>query len=134
MLKIYSTTSYVSIDGSLWSEVGLHNEYVALNEPPENKLVFRGISFDELYEYLSHNYLCGLKKDVTLFRSKPLIWVQYSDAFDPVSYRHFNNLLYKTEFRECDNLSLDWIMKNLSADECIQYLKDRGMTACPILK
>lgn len=134
MLKIYSVTSYVSIDGSLWREVGLHNEYVTLNEPPENKLFFRGISFNELFEYLSYNHLCGLKKDYTLLRSKPLIKIQYSDAWDEVDYRHFKSLLYKMEYRECDNLSLDWIMKNLSADQCIQYLKDRGMTACPILK
>ena len=134
MLKIYSVTSYVSIDGTFWREVGLHNEYVALNEKPENKLFFTGISFDELYEYLSSNYLCGIKSDTTLFRSKPLIKIQYSDAWDPVYYKHFDRLLYKMEYKECDNLSLDWIMKNLSADECIQYLKDRGMTTCPILK
>ena len=31
------------------------------------------------------------------------------------------------------SISLDEIMKDFSADKCIQYLKERGITACPIL-
>jgi hypothetical protein len=62
------------------------------------------------------------------------MYIDYTDAWDKVVYTHFNTLSYKTEAEEWTDVTLDWIIKNLSADECIQYLKERGMAACPILK
>lgn len=132
MLKIYRITDYVSIDGADWREVDYG--YKAADEEPANKLVLDNVSFDEAREYLSNHRLYGVWNGSTLFTNKPLIYVRYQDAWDDVSYRHFKTLSYKTEYKEWPDVSLDWIIKHLSADQCIQYLKDRGMAACPILK
>jgi hypothetical protein len=96
--------------------------------------VLDNLSFDEVHEYLSQNHLSGVWNDSTFFRNKPTIRVSYNDAWDDVEYRNFDKMSYKREFEEWKYVSLDWIMKHLSADQCIQYLKERGMTACPILK
>lgn len=133
MLKIYNVTNYVSIDNADWREVGGCG-YKATDEEPENKLVLDNLSFDEVYEYLSQNHLSGVLDDSTFFRNKPIIRVDYNDAWDFVEYRNFDKMSYKREFEEWRGVSLNWIMKHLSADQCIQYLKERGITACPILK
>ena len=131
MLKIYDVNDYVSINGAKWRSVGGYG-YGAIDEEPENKLILDNATFDEAYEYLEQNYLSGVQEDNTLFRKKPIIRVSYNDAWDAVKYRCFNKMSYKREFKENKNVSLEWIMKHLSADQCIQYLKDRGMAACPI--
>lgn len=133
MLKIYNVTDYVSIDGANWRTVGGYGYKVA-NEKPTDTLILDNMSFSEAYEYLSQNHLSGVCKDCTLFRNKPLIRVSYNDAWDYVQYRHFNTMSYKREYSEWKNVSLNWIIEHLSADDCIQYLKDRGITTCPILK
>jgi hypothetical protein len=132
MLKIYLVTNYVSIDGADWREVG-YGGYQAADQKPGD-IEVHNLSFDKVREYLETNRLDGVRNDATLFRKRPIISVRYTGAWDAVGYRHFDTLSYKREFKEWTDVTLEWIMKNLSADECIQYLKERGMTACPILK
>ena len=132
MLKLYSITDYVSIDGSDWREVGWGGHHTSDKKLPDT--IVDHWSFDELLEYLDEKYLSGVRRDETFFGHKPIIRVSYADAWDSVEYRRFGTLSYKRTFKEWTDVSLEWLMKNLSADECIQYLKDRGMTACPIMK
>jgi hypothetical protein len=134
MLKIYNIKDYVSIDGGDWREVGGWGHRVADDAKAPDSIHLGQMSFDETHKYLSENSLCGVCKDSTFFRHKPTIRVRYNDAFDDVTYQHFNTFAYKRTFVEMEDVSMEWIMKNLSADQCIQYLKERGMTACPILK
>lgn len=131
MLKIYDVNDYVSINGAKWRSVGGYG-YKATDEKPENELILYNATFDEVYEYLEQNSLSGVQDDKTFFRNKPIIQVFYNDVLDSVEYRRFNKMSYKREFKENKNVSLNWIMKHLTADECIQYLKDRGIAACPI--
>ena len=133
MIKIYNVIDYVSIDGEDWREVG-GDGYRVADEELKNTLILDNLSFDEVREYLSQNNLYGVWNDSTFFRNKPMIRVSYSDAWSPVWYKHFDTMSYKREFTERKYVTLEWIMKHLSADQCIQYLKERGMTACPILK
>jgi hypothetical protein len=132
MLKIYNIINYVSIDGAKWREVG--SDTIASEEELETKLMMENLSFNEAREYLSNNHLDGIKNDNTFFRKRPTIKVNYYDAWDPVEYRYFNTISYKTTVKEWTNVTLEWIIKWLPADQCIQYLKERGITACPILK
>ena len=132
MLKIYHKNNYVSVDGGPWRVISYGE--IASDEELETQLVLDNLSFDEAYDYLSQNHLGGVYIDETFFRHKPIITVNYYSSFDPARYKHFKTISYKTAYAEWTTVSLDWIMKNLSADQCIQYLKERGMTACPILK
>lgn len=132
MLKVYLVTNYVSIDGSDWREVGYGGYYTSDKKPPDT--IVDHWSFDEMREYLSEKHLSGVRNDETFLLNKPTICVSYTTAWDSVEYRYFDTLSYKRTYKEWEDVTLDWIMKNLSADECIQFLKDRGMTACPIMK
>ena len=133
MLKKYNTTNYISIDGADWRAVGGHG-YTVTEDEPQDKLIFDNVSFSEAYDYLSQHCLTGVWTDTSIFRNKPIIVVSYNDAWDEVLYRRFKTISYKRKFVEDHHVSLEWIMKHLSADQCIQYLKDRGMATCPILK
>lgn len=89
-----------------------------------------------LYEFLSKHHLPGLYNDwhYRLFR-KPIPcvkfhhregWVCRIDLDDKHSFT------YHVHYTPYDGLTLDAIMKRFSAGKVLQYLKERGMSVCPI--
>ena len=141
MLKIYKVHNYVSIDGADWREVlwnGWLNpiERKVFDEPPETQHILRNASFYEAYDYIHDNRLDGVWCGSGCWSRMihPTIEVRYRDAYDDVAYSRFISMSYKIEYEEWKEVTLEWIMKNLPADQFIQYLKERGITACPILK
>lgn len=131
MLKVYEVRSYVSVDDAEWRRVGRIG-YCCTDEDRDVKFILDKSSFDEAREYLSNNFLDGVYNSETFWRSKPTIAVYYRDAWDGVAYRNFNTISYKNVYTEDKNVTLGWMMENLSAEQTIQYLKERGITACPM--
>lgn len=132
MLKVYNYYAYVSVDGEKWRCID--DGHTIRDEEPTDLIILDNATFDETYEYLSNHIVWNMWHDLTLFRKKPIIEVRYYDAWDSVTYRHFNTLSYKKIYKEWENVSMEWLMKHASADQFIQYLKERGITACPIMK
>ena len=131
MLKVYDVYFCVSIDGADWRKVST-SAHTITDKELETELILDNASFDETRAYLSRNLLSGVYNEETWFRHKPRISVSYSDAWDAVWYRHFNTLSYKVVYRERKTVSMQWIMEHASADQFIQYLKERGITTCPM--
>ena len=132
MLKVYHVYDYVSVDGAKWRTVGRYGGYKVTDEEVDTTLVLDNVSFEEAREFLSHTLLDGVWNGSTFFRHKPTIAVSYQDAWDWVEYRHFDRISYKREYKEYQGVSFKWLMDHLTADQFIQYLKERGITACPM--
>lgn len=130
MLKIYDVRDYVSIDGTEWRTVG--GGYKITDEECENLLVLDNASFEETRDFLSNGALHGVWNDSTYFRHKPIIVVHYSGAWDVVKYRRFNTMSYKIKYIERKDVSFEWLTNHLTADQFIQYLKERGINTCPM--
>ena len=131
MLKVYKVYDYVSIDGAKWREVG-RGGYKVTDEEVENKLILDNASFEEAREFLSNHVLDGVWNYSTFFLNKPTVCVSYQDAWDAVTYKCFNTISYKKVYKEYKHVTIQWLMEHLSADQFIQYLKERGMTTCPM--
>ena len=131
MLKIYDVIDYVSVDGSDWRVVG-RDGYCCTDEERDVKFILNNASFEEAYEHLSNNQQDGIWCGKTYWREKPLIFICYQDAWDSVRYNHFHQMSYKRIYKENNGVHLSWIIKNLPADQTIQYLKERGITTCPM--
>ena len=136
MLKIYKVRNYVSVDGADWRQViqsWLSDiKCKVSNEDLDMKYMACRLSFDEAREYLNSHKLDGVWNNTTFWRKRPTICVRYCDAFDDVVYKHFDTISYKQEYEECKDISLQWIIENFPADQTIQYIKERGITAFPI--
>lgn len=130
MLKVYDVRDYISIDGAQWRFCD--GGYKVTDEEREDVLVLDNSSFEEAREFLSNGALHGAWNDVTYFRHKPIIVVKYDGAWDIVKYRHFNTISYKIKYIERKDVSFEWLTKHLTADQFIQYLKERGITTCPM--
>ena len=131
MLKVYCAYDYVSIDGANWRKVS-GGGYKITDEDVEDSLILDQVSFEKAREYLSNNFLQGVYNESTFWRSKPTIRVSYVGAWDYVDYLHFDTMSYKVEYKECKDVSFKWLMEHLTADQFIQYLKERGITTCPM--
>lgn len=132
MLKVYTVESYVSIDGSDWQHIGADG-YTARDDDPIEKMLFENFTFEQCYEYLQGKGLDGIWRSETFFRKKPMLYIG-DGYFSSSAYYSFNTISYKYVYKEWESVPLDWIMKHLSAEKCIQYLKERGITTCPIIK
>ena len=132
MLKVYTVKSYVSINGGDWQRVGISGHTMTDDNPIE-KILLDNATFNECCEYISHHSLDGIWLDSTLFRNKPILYIG-DGWFDSTRYDHFDTISYKYIYEEWEDVPLNYIMEHFSADKCIQYLKERGMSTCPILK
>ena len=132
MLKVYTVKSYVSINGGDWQQVG-YNGHTILDDNPTEITILDNATFNECYEYITQHSLNGICLDHTLFKKKPIIYINDSRS-DSHRYDQFDTISYKYVYEEWKDVPLNYIMEHFSADKCIQYLKERGMSACPILK
>ena len=131
MLKVYRVYDCVSIDSAEWREIG-DRGYRITDEDISDVIILDNASFAQTREYLRNKICIGMHNSETFFRHKPLIDIHYSDAWDYVSYRHFDTLSYKRVYVEWTTASMQWLMEHATADQFIQYLKERGITTCPM--
>lgn len=136
MLKIYKVYNYISVDGADWRQVIrgwlADIECKASHIDLGMEYMMHRLSFDEAREYLKNHKFDGIWNDTSFWKKQPTICVRYCDGWDDVVYKHFDTISYKTEYVEWKDVSLEWILKNLPADQTIQYLKERGITTCPM--
>lgn len=133
MLKVYIRRHYVSVNGGEWYEVGDCDD-VMLDESESKAIVFENWSFDQWYEYLQNPDvpMHGIYASKTFFGKKPCI-VTHNWCYETYEkYMRFDALSYKIAYKEVKDASLSYIMDNFPADQCIQYLKERGITTCPM--
>ena len=135
MLKIYDPIYSVSIDGGSWKRLGDPfdtNWFVTDKDIPETELLLYDVSFQEAYDYLRDNYISGARTCTTLFKGKPQISLVYFNSIDGQYIKKCERFWLLAENRLRKNVTLDWILKHLEADQAIQYLTERGMGICPI--
>lgn len=132
MLKIYYVRKYVSIDNGEWEEVGWREGYIMSNDSSSEKIIFKHKNFDECFKFLESHYINGLSWSKSIFRHKPFINVHYSGNLTETSYKSFNTISCKRTYTEID-MTLDDIMKTFSAEQTIEYIRERGLNVCPVL-
>lgn len=134
MLKIYDPIYYISIDGGPWErleDLFDTNWFVTDEDLPETELLLDDVSFQEAYDYLHENYISGAGTRRTVFKGKPQLSLLYFSASDRKYIKKCEGFCLRAENRLRKNVTLDWILKHLEADQAIQYLKERGMGICP---
>ena len=119
--------------------------YIAVNDQPKKEIwrIGYGLTEDELPRVVTTTWSfqdCldkqlptpAIKPYKTLFRKRPYVRVEY-DWEDVKYYYDFDSITIERHY-ELYDITLDELFKNYSAEQCIQYLKERGITTCPILK
>ena len=137
MLKIYDPIYSVSIDGGHWKRLANPFDttwFVPDEDLPETELLLDDVSFQEAYDYLRFIYISGARTCTTIFKDKPQLSLEYFNTSDRKYIKKCEGFCLRAENRLRENVTLDWILKHLEADQAIQYLTERGMGICPIAK
>lgn len=129
MLQTYKTYTYIVVDGKeQWMPF---DTKVILVEKLNHETIEEVYTFDEIIK----NNAAGLNYIVVgknwLFK-RPYVKIEYSWGYEKLYYQ-FNTLTVKKYYKPYD-ITMSELFDSFPADKCIQYLKERGMTACPILK
>ena len=113
MLKVYTVKSYVSINEGDWQRVG-HNGHAMTDNNPTEKVILNNATFDECCEYVSQHPLDGIYLYSTLFKKKPIIYINDNHLYEH-RYDHFNTISYKYVYDE-------WKQGNITARTAMQKL------------
>ena len=138
MLKVYKTTYYYQIDNSgEWIKVGSSGEVIEERENlPYEEIIIDSWSWEDVMDYLNVKSLSGLYSGRTTFRGIPYFSCNNLDSYygpyEEFRKNSFKTFTYKRVYTENKDASLEHIMKEFPAEKCIQYLKERGITTCPI--
>lgn len=128
MLKAYKVRTCIAVDNKPKKQIFRIGYGLTEDELP--RIVTTTWSFQDCFDKKVPTP--AIKTDTTLFRKRPYVEIEY--AWDDADrYYNFDSLTIERHYESCD-ITLKELLEYYSADECIQYLKDRGMTACPILK
>ena len=128
MLKIYDPIYSVSIDGGPWErleDLFDTNWFVRGEDLPETELLLDDVSFQEAYDYLRDNYVSGARTCTTFFKDKPQLSLVYFNSIDRKCIKKCEWFCLLAENRLRENVTLDWILKHLEADQAIQYFKSK---------
>ncbi len=129
MLQAYRIETYISIDGK--KQYMPFATKIILAEDLEFKVIHKTYTFQELVDSNAAGVDFILIGKLWPF-DKPYVKVQYSWSCE-VKYVEFDTLTVEKHY-EPYNITMNELFDEFPAEQCIQYLKERGMTACPILK
>ena len=128
MLKSYKYKLQISLNGAVWNTI--HIGYTELREEHElTKVFIENYSFTEAYNWMLHNLHNNWSAEYTLFKKRPKIKIQYGWSTIE-TYKSFDTLSIRAIYEERPITMRD--LQNEDAELVIQYLKERGITTCPM--
>lgn len=142
--KWYMYRTMVQLNGEEECAVCYSNTYYYLSEKEKEKLTKIRRFYDFEYakvcaqDSMAH-YM--VYKPKTWYRKKEKICFRLAEWWDDyeghqwLTKEEFESyLIYDKFIPLSESYSLEEIMKHSSADDFIKYMKDKGMTTCPMIK
>lgn len=128
MLKSYRCELQISLNGAEWNTI--HVECTKLREEHELiKTFIENYSFAEAHEWMLHHWHDHWEAGYTLFKKKLKIKIQYG-YYTTETYKSFDTISIRAVYEERRITMRD--LQYEDADTVIQYLKERGITTCPM--
>lgn len=135
MLKIYQVNYYVSINTAPWERINAQGFHMfEESQVVPERIKWDNISFAECCAALETTIATGIYLSSSAFKRKPLICIHYAGDWESTTYKHFDTISFKVTYVEDPYYTLADMMKYFPADQTIQYLKERGIAMCQMLK
>lgn len=132
MTKVYQTLLYYKINDGEWQRVqGSGGHAIMPERDSDATMHFENLSFKEVCAFLEECPLPGINCGRTFFRKRPYIEICHWDNHERYFEKDISSISYKTVYYE-DHCTLKWLMSHASTDVFIRYMKERGITVCPM--
>ena len=126
MLQAYTVKTYVSINGKPKKEIW--NFDYGLTEEELPRIVTTTFSFQDCFD--KQLSMQGITTGTTFFRKRPYVRIRY-DIDIQLCYYNFDSITIERHY-ELDDITFNKLLNEYPADQCIQYLKEHGITTCPM--
>ena len=141
--KWYKHRTVVQLNGEKECVVCYSNTYYYLSEEEKNKLIktrqFYNFEYAKVCAQDSMDYYMTYKPK-TWYRKKEKIGFRLAEWWDDceghkwLTKEEFKSYLIYDKFIPLEDYSLEEIMKHSSAEDFITYMKNKGITTCPMIK
>jgi hypothetical protein len=128
MLQAYKVRTYIAVNDNPKKEIWRIGYGLTEDELP--RVITTTFSFQDCFDNQLQTPAITTHK--TFFRKRPYVRIEY-DWEDVKYYYDFDSITIERHY-ELYDITLNELFKSYSADQCIQYLKERDMTTCQILK
>ena len=120
----YQIEGYKSfIDTSIWR----HVRYLLPEEAQSYDFTIK--SFTELLDLVKNDLFMNAEIDKTTFTKKPLVRLSNPGCMAiKVTEKNFKPINVRIEYNKMESLTIKSLSEMLSANDFIDYLKDRGIT------
>lgn len=133
MKKLYNYRMLVSINGEEYKDTSVWNHIRYLNPEEAKTRETVEMSFNEAYDIA--DAIMNAEKGITFFRKRRYIKFSFGSFFEPEYL--YEGTKKKIRVKE-EYLPFSCSMKSLAgllnSEDFISYLKDRGISTCPMLK
>ena len=86
------------------------------------------------YNQVKAGRVANLNISETLFRNRPQVCI--SSAMRGCTYimteKNYKPVYVRIRFELCKGLSMDYLMKNLSAEDFTNYIREHNLISCPL--
>lgn len=124
MLNAYKVRTYITVDDRPKIEVFGIGYGLTGGELP--KVIKTKWSFRDCFD--KRLPTPSVKTGTTFFGKRPYVEIEYSWCAVDRHYR-FNNIIIERHYEPYD-ISLKELFEDYSAEDCVRYLKERGMSIC----
>ena len=136
MLKVYECYPVVNINGE-WEHMTYFPKTCVLEEFPE-KFIYYG-TFEDFYNDIKSAWVnIYVSKTLTFFTKEKVCYVSIAnrDFAKKITKKNFpeNGIQFGWEYEEIKHPTMDYLFRNLPADDLMKYLKDRDISIEKMLK
>lgn len=129
MKKLYNHRIYASINGDKFDDTSYFSHITYMEQKEEQEMHFK--TFEEFYEFVKNNNLIGIKtEEIGFFSSKPAVCINRVNkrTIITLTKRDFKEVkIIDTYYLYNENITIKELSSELTAEEFIEWLKDRGV-------
>ena len=131
MLKLYKRRYYFAVNNENWVYFRYRRPILLPDNGPCFEKSTEKMSFQEAHRFAdteeNHYYIAG---DRTMLRKRPYIRLDCWPDYLIFKQSDFDTIRFKCVYDEDLDTSLAYILSNMPAELCIQYIKERGASVC----
>lgn len=136
MKKLVNERTLYRVNGGEWRDCSIWNKIRYYEENDCEDWKTKELNFADMQELIEKGFVPNAENDFTFFRKRPMIVLPSSDIeITRYTYTEKDKVVFEVKKQY---LPYTNTIKNLAdllpADDFIQYLKDRGINTCPMMK
>lgn len=136
MKKLVNERTLYRVNGGEWRDCSIWNRIRYYEESECEEWTSRELNFAEMWELVEKGFVLNAETDYTFFKKRRKL-VLPSDSIEITRYTYTEkeNKTFEVKKQYLPySATIKTLADLLPAEDFIQYLKDRGINTCPMMK